>query len=192
MQENGKFRTYPSKSNHKAFKEKVKEIINCSNYGSEEKARLLAPLVRGWRQYHQHCTMTGAKHSLWFIRNRAFKVFNKESKNNRCSTAALVDKAFPPVPCSVNGHVNVTGTKSPYDGDLAYWSKRNSKLYDGETSKALRRQNHACGHCGLKMLGEEQVHLHHIDGNHNNWKTKNLLAIHESCHDYIHMSKGKP
>ncbi|MDD1463444.1 HNH endonuclease, partial [Dolichospermum sp. ST_sed2] len=28
-----------------------------------------------------------------------------------------------------------------------------------------------------------------VDGNHQNWKTKNLLAIHESCHDYIHMSK---
>jgi 5-methylcytosine-specific restriction endonuclease McrA len=27
------------------------------------------------------------------------------------------------------------------------------------------------------------------DGNHNNWKKNNLLAIHESCHDYIHMGK---
>ena len=35
------------------------------------------------------------------------------------------------------------------------------------------------------------IHLHHVDGNHNNWKPKNLLAIHESCHDYIHMSKTR-
>jgi 5-methylcytosine-specific restriction endonuclease McrA len=40
------------------------------------------------------------------------------------------------------------------------------------------------------MLGDEKVHLHHVDGNHNNSKTNNLLAVHESCHDYIHMSKG--
>ena len=73
---------------------------------------------------------------------------------------------------------------------MAYWSERNSKLYDNETSKALKRQNHTCGHCGLKCTSEEQVHLHHIDGNHNNWKTKNLLAVHEYCHDYIHMSNG--
>ena len=33
----------------------------------------------------------------------------------------------------------------------------------------------------------EKVHLHHIDGNHSNWKRSNLLAIHESCHDYIHI-----
>ncbi|MDD1427915.1 HNH endonuclease, partial [Dolichospermum sp. ST_sed6] len=40
------------------------------------------------------------------------------------------------------------------------------------------------------MLSDEKVHLHHIDGNHKNGKPKNLLAIHESCHDYIHMSKS--
>jgi len=36
-----------------------------------------------------------------------------------------------------NKHVNVKGEKSPFDGDIAYWSERNSKLYDGETSKIL-------------------------------------------------------
>jgi RNA-directed DNA polymerase len=39
------------------------------------------------------------------------------------------------------------------------------------------------------MLGDERVHLHHVDGDHNNSKPKNLLAVHESCHDYIHNSK---
>ena len=29
----------------------------------------------------------------------------------------------------------------------------------------------------------------HIDGNHDNWDKKNLVAIHESCHDYIHMDR---
>ena len=100
----------------------------------------------------------------------------------------MVKKAFPSVPYSENKFVNVTGEKSPYDNDITYWSERNSKLYDNETSKALKRQNHSCGHCGLKFISEERVHLHHADGNHNNWKRKNLMAVHESCHDYIHMS----
>lgn len=81
------------------------------------------------------------------------------------------------------------GEKSPFDGDIIYWSERNSKLYDNHTSIALKRQDHTCGYCGLKMLGDERVHLHHIDGNHHNWRKNNLLAVHESCHDYIHMSK---
>jgi 5-methylcytosine-specific restriction endonuclease McrA len=90
----------------------------------------------------------------------------------------------------MNGFVNVQGNKSPYDGDMVYWSNRNSKLYTDHTSKALKRQNQSCAACGLKFIGEERVHLHHVDGNHDNWKTTNIVAIHESCHDYIHMSKG--
>jgi len=142
-----------------------------------------------FNNYHRFCKMDGSRNSLQGIRSRTYRVFKKETRNNRYSSKKLLKKAFPAVPYSENKHVNVRGNKSPFDGDLTYWSERNSKLYDGETSKALKRQNHICGHCGLKMLSEERVHLHHIDGNHNNWKAKNPLALHESCHDYIHMGK---
>jgi len=164
--------------NYKAFRKKVKFIVNNSNYGATTKAEKLAPVVRGWRNYHRFCKMDGSRFSLWHINHRAFKVFNKETKQNRYTSKKLVDKAFPSVPYSENKYVNVTGEKSPYDGDLSYWSERNSKLYDNHTSKAFKRQNHKCGHCGLKMLSDEKVHLHHVDGNHQNWKPKNLLAIH--------------
>lgn len=190
VQSNGKFRCIPSVDNFKAFRQKVKHIVNNSNYGATAKAKKLAPVVRGWRNYHRFCKMDGSRNSLVHIETRAFRVFNKEPKQNRESSKNLLDKAFPAVPYSENKHINVKGEKSPFDGDIAYWSERNSKLYDGETSKALKRQDHTCGHCGLKLLSDERVHLHHVDGNHNNWKKDNLLAIHESCHDYLHMSKG--
>ena len=132
----------------------------------------------------------GRRNSLVDMETRAFKVFNKEAKKNRHSSKKLLDKAFPSVPYSENKWVNVKGEKSPYDGDLAYWSQRNSKLYDGETSKACKRQNHSCGFCGLNMLGDEKVPLHHVDGNHDNWKTKNLLAVHQSCHQLHHRCKS--
>ena len=191
VQKNGKFRSIPSVDNYKAFRKKVKHIVNNSNYGATTKAEKLAPVVRGWRNYHRFCKMDGSRNSLYHIQHRAFRVFNKETKQNRYSSKKLLDKAFPSVPYSENKHINVKGEKSPYDGDLSYWSERNSKLYNNDTSKALKRQSHKCGHCGLKMLSDEKVHLHHVDGNHKNWKTKNLLAIHESCHDYIHMSKSE-
>lgn len=133
--------------------------------------------------------MDGARFSLWHVNNRAWKVFNKEKRNDKESVTKLIKKAFPEVPYSENKYVNVKGEKSPFDGDIPYWSERNSKLYDDMTSKALKKQNHTCGICGLKCISEERIHLHHIDGNHNNWKTKNLTAVHESCHDYIHMGK---
>ena len=191
VQSNGKFRCVPSADNYKAFRQKVKHIVNNSNYGATTKAEKLAPVVRGWRNYHRFCKMEGSRNSLYHIQARAYKVFNKESKQTRYTSKSLLDKAFPSVPYSENKHVNVKGEKSPYDGDITYWSERNSKLYDGETSKALKKQNHSCGHCGLKMMSEEKVHLHHVDGNHENWKKNNLLAVHQSCHDYIHMSKGE-
>ena len=191
VQRNGKFRCVPSVDNFKAFRKKIKHVVNNSNYGAKAKANLLAPLVRGWRNYHRYCNMEGRKFSLYHAQNRAFKVFNKEAKLNRNSAKKLLTKAFPTVPYSENKHINVKGTKSPYDGDIAYWSERNSKLYDGETSIALKKQHHKCEHCGLKMLSEEKVHLHHVDGNHSNWKKNNLTAIHKSCHDYIHMSKSE-
>lgn len=190
VQSNGKFRCVPSEENFKAFRQKVKHIVNNSNYGAAIKAEKLAPVVRGWRNYHRFCKLDGSRFSLWHVRLRAFRVFNKEPKQNRYSVEKLIEKAFPSVPYSENKHINIKGEKSPFDGDIAYWSERNSKLYYGDTSKALKRQNHTCGHCGLKMLSDEKVHLHHVDGNHNNWKQNNLLAVHESCHSYTHTSKG--
>ncbi|MEH2382519.1 MAG: reverse transcriptase domain-containing protein [Nostoc sp.] len=190
VQKNGKFRCTPSVDNFKAFRKKVKYIVNNSNYGATTKAQKLAPVVRGWRNYHKFCKMDGSRNSLYHIQKRAYTVFNKETKQDRYSSKKLLDKAFPKVSYSENKHVMVKDTKSPYDGNTAYWSERNSKLYDGETSIVLKKQNHRCASCGLKFIDDERVHLHHIDENHANWKKKNLEAIHESCHDYKHMSKS--
>jgi RNA-directed DNA polymerase len=191
VQNNGKFRSRPSEDNFKAFRKKLKNIINSSNYGTMVKVKKLAPIVRGWRNYHRFCKMDGARNSLFYIKNRAGKTFNKERKQNRYSVSKLIEKSFPNVPYSENKFVCVKGDKSPYDRNLCYWSLRNSKLYDGYTSSTLKRQNHSCATCGQKLTSEEKVHLHHLDGNHDNWRWNNLVAIHESCHDYQHMSKSQ-
>ena len=185
---NGKFRSIPSVENFKAFRNKVKHIINNSNYGAETKVSKLAPIVRGWRNYHKHCKMNGSRFSLWGLTHRTFKVFLKQESINRHQAEKMVKTAFPTVKHSENKFISVKGEKSPFNGDINYWSKRNSKYYDGTTAKTLRKQNHSCGHCGLKFLDEEKVELHHIDSNHNNWDSSNLLAIHRYCHHYIHMS----
>lgn len=53
VQTNGKFRCVPSVDNFKAFRQKIKHIINNSNWGATTKAIKLAPIVRGWRNYHR-------------------------------------------------------------------------------------------------------------------------------------------
>ncbi|WP_365975526.1 reverse transcriptase domain-containing protein [Moorena sp. SIO4G3] len=189
VQKNGKFRCIPSEENHRNIRKKIKTVVNNSNYGAEIKAKKLAPIVRGWRNYHKSCDMSSSRDSLWFMNKTANRKFRKEKKVDRYRANELCKKAFPAVGYEQNQHVNVKGTKSPYDGDLVYWSKRNSKLYDNATSKALDRQNHSCGHCGLKFIDEERVHLHHIDENHGNWKEDNLMAVHQSCHQQLHWSQ---
>ncbi|MEM8780782.1 MAG: reverse transcriptase domain-containing protein [Cyanobacteria bacterium P01_G01_bin.49] len=188
---NGKFRSTPSVENFKAFRSKVKHIVNNSNYGAETKEKKLAPIVRGWRNYHKYCKMDGSRFSLWHLANRTFHVFLKQKTINRYQAKKMVKTAFPSVKYSENRFVNVKGEKSPFDGDINYWSKRNSLLYDGVTAKVLRKQSHSCRHCGLNFLEGEKVELHHNDGNHNNWEKKNLLAIHRSCHHYLHMGKSR-
>ena len=173
------------------MREKVKDIVNNSNYGADVKTSKLAPITLGWRNYHQYCDMSNVRDSLWFIRLRTFKVFLKQKKLNRYQVEALINRAFASVGYSENRFVNVKGNKSPFDGDLIYWSERESKLYDGTSAKFLKKQNHTCARCGMKFLPGEDIHLHHKDGNHGNWKPKNLEMIHQSCHQYLHMSKSE-
>ena len=149
----------PREENFLAFRQKVKKIVNSSNYGAKVKAKKLAPVVRGWRNYHRYCKMDGSRFNLWHINNRAWKVFNREAKQNRFLVDQLIHQAFPTVPHSENKHINVKGDYSPFNGDMVYWSKRNSKLYDGATAKALKKQDHYCGYCGLKFIDPERVHL---------------------------------
>ena len=192
VQSNGKFRCTPSEENYKDFIKKIKNIINNSNYGAEVKARKLAPVVRGWRNYHRFCKMGGSRFSLWFTQKRAESIFRKQKTVDRHRSVDLVKKAFPAVCYSENKFVNVKQDKSPYDGDIVYWAKRNSKLYDGKTAFLLgeKQQNHTCTTCGMKFLPGEDIHLHHKDGNHSNWKNSNLEVIHQSCHQYKHMKQS--
>lgn len=189
VQKNGKFRSTPSEENFKAFQKKIKEIINNSNYGAETKAQKLAPIVRGWRNYHRFCKMDGSRFSLWYIQKRAETIFRKQKTVNRNNSVELVNRAFPAVSYSENKFVNVKGDKSPFDGDLTYWSQRNSKLYNGYTVSLLKEQNHTCSICGHILMSDEDVELHHLDGNHHNWKKSNVSVMHRSCHQYLHMSQ---
>ena len=188
---NGKFRSIPSEENFNALRLKVKKIVNNSNYGAETKVSKLAPIIRGWRNYHKYCKMDGSRFQLDGLRRRTNKVFLRQKTINRYQAKLMLKTAFPSVNYSENRFINVKGDKSPFDGDINYWTKRNNALYEGTTAKTLRKQSYSCGYCELKFLDGEKVELHHKDGNHNNWEDKNLLAIHRSCHQYLHMSKNR-
>lgn len=110
---------------------------------------------------------------------------------NRYQAEKLVKNAFPLISYSENAFIKVKGDASPFGGDIVYWSQRESKLYDGITVRKLKKQKHACGYCGMRFMPGEDIHLHHIDGNHSNWKDKNLVVVHQSCHQHFHMTHSR-
>lgn len=64
VQNNGKLKSTPSEDNFKNFRQKVKHIVNNSNYGAETKVSKLAPIIRGWRNYHKYCKMDGSRNTF--------------------------------------------------------------------------------------------------------------------------------
>lgn len=186
-----RFKSWPSEENFKEFKRKVKEIVANDAISSERKTKKLSAVVRGWKNYHKYCDMSRVGSRLWAMDHACFKKFLKGKNINRYEATSMVKRAFPAVKWSENRFVNVRGDKSPYDGDLLYWSKRLSNKYDGPFERTLKKQNFVCKSCGLKFSDEEKLELHHKDGNHSNWKSNNLEVLHESCHNYKHMGKRK-
>jgi retron-type reverse transcriptase len=86
VQSNGKFRCVPSVDNFKAFRKKVKHIVNNSDYGAKVKAEKLAPIVRGWRNYHRYCKMDGSRFSLSTSKTERSRYSTR--KLNRIATLA--------------------------------------------------------------------------------------------------------
>ncbi|WP_365975522.1 reverse transcriptase domain-containing protein [Moorena sp. SIO4G3] len=151
---NRMFKSFPSEENFRNVRDKIKYIVNNSNYGAKVKAEKLAPIIRGWRNYHKYCWMENTRDRLWFPGKTAERKFRKEKKISRHKAVELINKAFPSVSWKTNRFTMVKGNKSPFDGNEVYWSKRKNNQYDGETAKALQRQNHTCGQCGLRFLDD--------------------------------------
>ena len=170
----GRFKSTPSQENCVNIKTKVKETWKNGKI-TEARLKRIGSQVRGWRQYHRFCGMS--QHGLWVLENWVWKKLRAEKRRQaskeaerlrkkllkghvkpkgaakRQATALQVEPAFPKVPWKVNSHVMVKGGASPFDGNLSYWVGRNSKLYGGPTSDAIKRQKSKCSHCNLPFLG---------------------------------------
>jgi RNA-directed DNA polymerase len=181
---NGKFISTPSQKATNSIKTKVKEVMKDSQFTLEQRIDKCGTIIRGWRNYHRFCDMN--QHKLWAIAYWTWKFIRKQGRYNRTQTNEVINRAFPSVKwtLSVSGYFNVKGDKSPYDGDFVYWSKRENANYDGITARLLKKQNHKCTECNLSFISGDIAELHHIDGNHDNWKPINLEVLHRDCHQH--------
>lgn len=89
--------------------------------------------------------------------------------------------------CSSTDYVKVKGDKSPYDGDLVYWSTRLGKhpQMSNRKAKLLKQQKGKCPWCGLSFQEWDVLEVDHITPRAIGGKdeNKNLQLLHRHCHD---------
>ncbi|MBX9256830.1 group II intron reverse transcriptase/maturase [Desmonostoc muscorum CCALA 125] len=91
------------------------------------------------------------------------------------------------ISCSSTDYVKVKGEKSPYDGDLVYWSSRlgTHPQMPNRKAKLLKLQKGKCPWCGLSFQEWDVIEIDHqipkALGGKDEWK--NLQLLHRHCHD---------
>jgi RNA-directed DNA polymerase len=87
----------------------------------------------------------------------------------------------------IRRHIKVQGTKSPFDGDWLYWTKRQGAHPDAPPKVAylLKRQQGRCAACGLYFTDGDRLERDHMLptalGGKDNYS--NLQLLHRHCHD---------
>jgi len=122
---NHKFVCYPSSKNRKQMIHRIKTILRDSRYKIEDRLDMVKVTYKGWWNYHQYSDMRQI--NLWSIRYWVYKYVRKTTKMPSEKIIEHVSSIFNGHSSRINRHSAVRGDHSIYDGDLIYWSKKNSK-----------------------------------------------------------------
>lgn len=147
----GKLYCVPSFENYQIFVRRVKRIVNNSNYGSAIKASKLYPIIKEWKLYHKYSNLIGSKYSLFFIKKRAFKSFNSESKQDFYSSKKLLDKCFSVSKFVDENFQDSKITSSPFYGHITFWVDLTFFSDLSKTPYSLGAHNCFCTHCGMRV-----------------------------------------
>jgi RNA-directed DNA polymerase len=196
----------PSKEKVKCHLEKIGKIID-KNKSSSQIALIkeINPIIKGWANYYATvCSKETYSYCDYVIyqqlrrwsqrrhpnKNRTW--VNKKywhSKDNRNwifstnDNHRLINHAEIPI----TRQIKVKGDRSPFDGDLCYWSSRLGKHPEMPSQKAylLKKQKGKCVHCNMYFKDGDLMEIDHIKpkslGGKNSIKNKQLL--HRHCHD---------
>ena len=143
---NNEFISIPSSSNYKKFVKRVKVILNNSNYGSFVKVNKVFPIIKEWKSFHRFCLLDSSRYSLFYLKKRAFKIFNKESKQDFYSSKRLLDKCFK-VLTGDESFLN-----SGFNDDLRkiYFTH---VVFEADLY-VFKFRSYCCIHCGMSLITE--------------------------------------
>ncbi|NER95493.1 MAG: group II intron reverse transcriptase/maturase [Symploca sp. SIO1B1] len=163
------------------------------------------PIIRGWSNYYSSVVSkeiySKLDHLLWvalraWIKSRTGKAFYKDLKKYFGTKGGFKWTFQTPLGISMNRHaktkiirhIKVKGTKSPYDGDLSYWSQRGMKLPGIKTrvKNLLQHQKGICPVCKQLFMPDDLLEIDHIipTSRGGNDRYNNLQILHKHCHDF--------
>ncbi|HEV8718323.1 MAG TPA: group II intron reverse transcriptase/maturase [Candidatus Binatia bacterium] len=207
-----KLQISPSKASFQALRDKVRTL--CKQARGTTPARLietLNPVLRGWANYHRYviCGETFAKLDT-FVWQRVYRWAKRRHSDK--TGRWITDRYFPHHQGETwrftdpttgkqlirvreavrpQRYLKVKGAANPFDRDWAvYFQHRDRELALRASSpfraKLLQHQHGRCPGCGQMIQVEEEVELHHRDGNHQNNHLGNLVLLHPTCHRQEH------
>jgi RNA-directed DNA polymerase len=200
----------PTKKASKIHQEKIKSII-IKHRSSPQLALIseLNPVIRGWANYYANSDIKTVGESIrqdyltylklrrWAKRRcksskAGIKYWHTQGSRNwvfltRTDANSVWLHLHSDVACSSNNYVKVKRDKSPYDGDLVYWSIRMGHHPEMPIREALllKQQKGKCTHCGLIFREGDLIEVDHIKPislqGKDEWR--NLQLLHRHCHD---------
>jgi RNA-directed DNA polymerase len=137
--------------------------------------------LRRWaKRRHPNKTLKWVHNKYWHSEGNRKWVFSTREGQN-------VLKLIQHSDTKIVRYTKVNGKKSPYDGDLTYWSSRMGSHPEMPKEKAflLKKQKGKCTYCGLTFRDGDLMEIDHIIptvmGGKNSKDNKQLL--HRHCHD---------
>jgi RNA-directed DNA polymerase len=204
----------PNKKSCQEFIEKVKDILD---KGHDQVPLIMIQrlnwLIRGWGNYF--CTGSHSHEEFSKLMNHLNKIYLNWGKKrfSQRGLGYITKKIFHKGKYSnwtfgwqagetviltvtlyefrYKKYIKVQGTRTPYDGDWIYWVKRRGEHPEApaDLKRGIKSQKGLCWYCGIHFHIEDQIEIHHKDGNRKNNKYDNKVLVHNYCHDKIHRER---
>ncbi|CAN5775631.1 group II intron reverse transcriptase/maturase [soil metagenome] len=203
----------PSKEAQIRHSHRIREVVK-AHKAAPQAALIdrLNPIIRGWANYFSNvCSKStySSMDNLMYHKLRAWARRRHPNKNQHWIArkywligtgegwvfASRSDqhpmRLFQHTQTPIKRHIKVQGSRSPYDGDWIYWSRRmgHHPAVTLRVARLLKHQAGQCAHCGLYFFPDDLMEVHHMDRNQNNHKQVNLVLTHRHCHDQIHAKR---
>ncbi len=200
----------PSKKAKMRHQQGIAEVIKRHRTSPQEALiKDLNPIIRGWSSYYRASDISTSG-ELARQDNLTYLKLRRWAKRRTANVKKALHRYWRPIgdkswtfatsgdkpkrlishtefASSSNNHVLVKGDRSPYDGDLVYWSVRLGRHPELPKRQALllKQQQGKCACCGLHFREQDVMEVDHkiprTLGGKDEWV--NFQLLHRHCHD---------